>query len=186
MTDNKIKLRAYYKALRQNLSDKPIKDKLIYNRFVNSNIYKNTKCIFFYASLSDEVDTYSLIEKALLDKKTVALPKCNKEKLIMTFYEIESLKDLEKGSYGILEPVTCLKKASFDENTLCVVPGLAFDKEGYRLGYGKGYYDRFLTSFVGKSVGLCYDEGMCDKLITNIYDISVSQVITDKEIYHIK
>ena len=104
----------------------------------------------------------------------------------MRFYIISSFDDLSAGAYGIFEPKEGCKEALFDSETLCIVPGLSFDKDGYRLGFGKGYYDRFLASFPGKTVGLCYEECVCEKTIRDKFDKSVSALITDTEINIIK
>ena len=101
----------------------------------------------------------------------------------MEFYSISSFDDLESGAYGIYEPKKECLKITADENTVCIVPGLAFDKSGFRIGFGKGYYDRFLSEFKGESVGLCYDECFSDILIKDKFDMCVSAVITETCIY---
>ena len=186
MISSKKELRRHYKSLRLNMDDKEKKDSRITENLLNSYLYKNAQTVFVYASSAIEVDTLSIIKDAFLQNKTVATPRCNPEDCTMRFYMISSFDDLSAGAYGIFEPKESCKEALLDSETLCIVPGLSFDKDGYRLGFGKGYYDRFLASFPGKTVGLCYEECVCEKTVRDKFDKSVSALITDTEIYIIK
>lgn len=181
---DKAKLRQIYKTKRRQMKNKTQKDALIFSKLINCPLYKNCNTVFTYVSSEIEVDTLTFIRYALKDGKTVAAPICNTEDCTMQFYIIKSLNDLEEGAYSIREPKAYCEKAFCDENTLCVVPGLSFDKKGYRLGFGKGYYDRFLSAFLGKTLGLCYNECICEELIHNKYDKTVSAVIAENEIYY--
>ena len=109
--------------------------------------------VFTYASLEIEVDTRRIIEYCLERGIPTALPVSGENEL--DFYYISSSDELVKGRYDIDEPPQ-VRPAAADKDTLCVVPALCADGEGMRLGYGKGYYDRFLSGFCGKSVILCY------------------------------
>ncbi|MCM1164874.1 MAG: 5-formyltetrahydrofolate cyclo-ligase [Lachnospiraceae bacterium] len=109
--------------------------------------------VFTYASTEIEVDTRRVIAYCLDKKIPVALPVSGDTEL--SFYHINSVSELKKGRFGIDEPPTD-SPALADESTLCVVPALCADGSGLRLGYGRGYYDRFLSGFVGKSVVICY------------------------------
>lgn len=182
----KKELRAYYKEKRLSLQQKHEKDFAILNNLKASKLYKNCSQLFLYISSETEVDTRTLIDFAVKDGKTVAAPKCNTENCTMQFYQISSSDDLEKGAYGIAEPKEFCVPAVSDEKTVCIVPGLSFSKDGNRLGYGKGYYDRFLEKFIGKSVGLCYNEFLADSLITDEHDQKVSVIVTEKENYYIR
>ena len=100
----------------------------------------------------------------------------------MEFRIIKSFSDLHKGFYGISEPDdTCEKVCSFDD-AVCLVPGIAFDQNGYRLGYGKGYYDRFLKNNVSVSAGLCYNNLVVNELPINDFDMKVDFIITEQEV----
>ena len=90
--------------------------------------------------------------------------------------------ELARGSYGICEP-TGERELFGDENTLCVVPAAVFSKDGYRIGYGKGYYDRFLADFKGISVGFSYDATLVDSLPFDEYDARLDMIITEKGVY---
>ncbi len=109
--------------------------------------------VFTYASTEIEVDTRQLINYCLEKGIPVALPVSGDTEL--SFYYIGSTNELISGRFGIDEPPTD-NPAYFNENTLCIVPALCADGSGLRLGYGRGYYDRFLSTFIGKSVILCY------------------------------
>lgn len=109
--------------------------------------------VFTYASTDIEVDTRRIIAHCLEHDIPAALPVSGESEL--EFFCIKSANELQKGKFGIDEPPRTYPAAA-DENTLCIVPALCADGEGLRLGYGRGYYDRFLSGFIGTSVILCY------------------------------
>ncbi len=164
------------------------KDTAIFEMIIGWETYKSADTVFVYYSVGSEVDTLKIIENALVNEKKVAIPKCIDESGNMEFYFINDTdKSLIKGSFRLLEPdVSICEKAYSTENTLCIVPALAFDKNRNRLGYGGGYYDRYLSKFKGKTVGLCYAECFCDELPCDMHDIKVQSVMTDKSIYELK
>ncbi len=164
------------------------KDEMIFCSVIDSPSYKNADVIFTYYSVRSEIDTVKIINKALSDGKKVALPKCTDNKGHMDFYFIEDSADsLVDGFYSIKEPdaFKC-ELAVPGKKNICIVPALSFDTKGYRLGYGGGYYDRFLQNFNGEMIGLCYEECLCDALPYNEYDIKVDIIVTDKKIYELK
>ena len=175
----KSELRKEMKACRAAVADKNEKDKLISDVFLNSDLYKRCKLLLCYSSYGSEISTNRIIDTALENGKSVAFPLCLDDCGNMEFYLISSLGDLNRGMYGILEPNTdkCCKITDYSD-ALCLVPGLCFDSEGFRLGYGKGYYDRFLEKFTIKTVGLCYNELIQDSLPIDKYDKSVDYIIT--------
>ncbi len=115
--------------------------------------------VFCYASTEIEVDTRRIIGYCLSNNIPVALPVSGESEL--SFYYIDDINELEKGRYNIDEPPKS-RPAYAGEKTLCIVPALCADENGYRLGYGKGYYDRFLKSFNGTSVIICYKDFLCE------------------------
>lgn len=175
----KKELRKKFKRLRSELLLKEEKSLKICNNFLNSDTYKNAKIILCYAALKDEVNTDLIIKKSLEDGKVIALPRCIDKNGLMIYYIINSLDDLEMGSFGISEPNTDCAELKDFADSVCIVPALSFDKYGYRLGYGKGFYDRFLENYIGCSVGLCYNELLSLNLPINEFDRSVNIVITD-------
>ncbi len=149
--------------------------------------YKESRAVFLYISKELEVDTSAIFNAALADGKNVAAPICDKDTKRMDFYRVSSAEELKKGSYGILEPNSEIcEKVTDLSSGLCIVPGLSFDGEGYRLGFGMGYYDRFLPRFGGTSVGICYSDCVCRRLPHGYYDRSVTVLVTEEYIKNFK
>ncbi len=181
----KIDLRAKYKTLRSGMDqDKKYEmDQKIQKKLLSLREYKNQSTIFTYVSKSIEVNTIELIETALSQRKIVAVPKCNTEECTMEFYRIKSLDDLELGAFSVLEPIVDRCEAIKNlTKGLCIVPGFSFDRQGYRLGYGKGYYDRFLSRFGGITVGICYSNCLREELPHGYFDRPVNLLVTDQSI----
>ena len=136
--------------------------------------------IFAYYSLSDEVCTHQLIDSLVADGKTVLLPKVIDEET-MTWYPYHSAQDLKEGAFHIMEPAGVTKELSFCCDNLCctiLVPGVAFDTAGHRLGRGRGYYDRFLASHPELyKIGVCFDFQKVPEVPSDEYDIPVDEVI---------
>ena len=172
---NKQILRNKYKQIRTNIKDKEEPDKIIFNKIINLEEYKQSNLILTYVSLKEEVDTIKLIKYSLKKGKKVAVPKCEGNDIV--FYYISSIEDLEEGTFGILEPKTIEKVINFT-NSICIVPGVAFDKQKNRIGYGIGFYDRFLESYNGIKIGLTYRECICDKIDVDKNDIKMDKIIT--------
>jgi 5-formyltetrahydrofolate cyclo-ligase len=185
----KRNLRAQYRQYRERMN--PVKksqhDAAILSRFLSLREYENIRTVFTYVSKPIEVDTTELIRSVLATGKKVAVPLCIPETCGMDFYEIHSLKELVSGAYGVLEPDPSHSRpaAEAPESSVCVVPGFSFDSQGYRLGYGKGYYDRFLSEFKGITVGLCYAGCVKLDLPHGYYDRPVDILITEKYIRRI-
>lgn len=174
------------KELRQKralLENKEYLSSLIADTFLSTDLYKKAEVLLLYCSVGSEVSTDKIFSKALNDNKRVAFPLCLDNNGVMDFYYVNDISDLEEGMYGIKAPKSACEKYTKRENTLCIVPGLSFDKRGYRLGYGKGYYDRFLEKFNGISIGLCFDAMLEDALPTDKFDKKADYLVTDKKIY---
>lgn len=182
----KNELRAKYKSIRFNMSneEKSLLDEKIYSKLCSLISYKSCKTVFIYVSTPIEVDTRRFIMKALSDGKTVAVPRCISGTRNMSFHVIKSLDELEKGAFSVDEPIDNPKMVITDYNqSICIVPALCFDKSGFRLGYGKGYYDRFLSKYTGAVIGICYSNCITNSLITGRYDRKCDVVVTDKGVY---
>jgi 5-formyltetrahydrofolate cyclo-ligase len=159
-------------------------------QFLASAEYQNANSIGFYASLPDEVATDGLIEQALTAGKIVALPVVRAQGTgssgQLIWCEIKSLADLESGFAGIREPACQQPGCKADcpeieigQLDLLVVPGVAFDAAGNRLGYGKGFYDQSLKDFAGVSVGLAFCRQIVSKVPTNEFDQAVQKVLVN-------
>ncbi len=186
----KTNLREKYRKIREklNLKLKEIMDGKILKKLLILKKYKEASKVLVYISKDIEVNTQKIIDRCLKDGKQVAAPVCNKETKTMKFYFINSAKDLEKGTFGILEPIVskCEEVTDFSDS-ICIVPGFSFDRFGYRLGYGHGYYDRFLGEFNGTTIGLCYSNCISHQLPRGRFDKPVDILITNlyiKEINH--
>ena len=175
----KNELRKLAKAKRKSIDNKLSKDKLIAEKLFSLKEYKECKTLITYVSLDDEVKTDDIIIHSLKAGKRVAVPFCKDNLGNMDFYLIDSLTQLSIGSFSVREPniYECERLNSFNDS-IAIVPGLIFDKNGYRIGYGKGYYDRFLSKYNGVSVGLCYDELLKDNIPIGEHDKNVDIIIT--------
>ena len=143
--------------------------------FAKTDAYRNAKTIYGYMPYNQEVRTVPILEQAIRDGKKVAVPKVYGD--IMRFIYLEDLTQVAKSDMGIPEPVADEPVAN-DETALVLMPGLAFDEQGHRIGYGGGFYDKFLNAEPDHpTVALCYDFQMFDHLDTEEFDIPVDKVI---------
>ena len=177
-------IRNEYKERRKTIpqSDKERMDESICKRFISLNSYRLCDAILLYSPLKYEINTLPIALDALAKGKRVAFPRCveNNE---MVYHYIKSTDELLPGKYGILEPKDDLPL--FERSAgpcLCVLPAIVYDKKGYRLGYGKGYYDRFLSSFKGVKAGLVYSDYIIDEIPKGKSDLPSDLVVTEKSV----
>lgn len=188
MLTDKNSLRRYYKDIRNRMSvhERRVCELGIFHKVSDLEAYKGASEVLVYVSSEIEVDTYLLIDHSLKLGKKVLAPRCVPNSNDMDFFEIKSFSDFEKGAFGIYEPNSdCILVSSF-ENSCCVVPALSYDSRGYRLGFGKGFYDKFLSGFGGTKIGICYECCMSERLPDDEFDISVDIVVTDKSTLNIE
>ena len=139
--------------------------------------------ILAFYPVGSEPDARPALEQALRQGKRVFLPRCEPESRAMTFFQVHSLEGLRPGAHGIPEPQGNFQLPTFNCQ-LCLVPGIAFDEAGFRLGYGGGYYDRFLARHGQlRTLGICYAGLLRASLPKNTLDIAVERVITEGEHY---
>lgn len=183
----KAELRKALRAARDSLSvaQRAEADARILARLVELPSYTEATLVATYLSFGSEVDTRALMDHAWEDGKTVALPRCVRGTRRMRWYRVEGLEGLVPSRLGVLEP----DPVTFEEvdplaleRAVAVVPGLAFDAAGYRLGYGGGYYDTFLSAFRGASVGLCRTaqlvNSLCELGVIAAHDLPVNKVVS--------
>lgn len=184
----KTNLRNEFKKIRNTMTEetKQQLDLELQSRLLSLPEYNKCDVLFTYIAKDIEVETKGIINAAFANGKRVAVPRCIVPDRLMDFYYIESLDQVEPSTYGLLEPVPsrCEKVTGY-KNAFCIVPGLAFDAEGYRLGFGMGYYDRFLSEFKGKTAGMCYTSCMKWNLPHGYYDKPVTVLITEKYVRHL-
>jgi len=161
-------------------------DHIIFNRLLSDGDFHRAGLILAYVSTPIEVDTHAIITYSIKAGKRVAVPRCVDGTRLMEFVEISSMADLAAGAFGVLEPDLSKGLSKIDPSrrdlsgSVCIVPGLAFDRMGYRLGYGKGYYDRFLSDYPGKTIGICYSGCVHRQLPHGRMDRAVDLLITDR------
>jgi len=160
--------------------------KTIEKKFLDTSYYLNSKNILIYHPIKGEVDTEIIIREALKDKKNIILPRVHNNRLKLFFVE-NPPGQLEKGAYSIMEPVPRLcRPAGIHDIDLIVIPGVSFDKNLNRLGYGGGYYDKILENVPEKTkkIALCFNIQLVNKIPVMEHDIKVDVLITETEIYH--
>lgn len=148
------------------------KSSMICDKILKSKWYKSSSSIYLYCSINNEVNLDLLIENALLERKIISFPKVEGKE--MRFYPVTSKNDLAPGYYNIPEPIITTPAPKAD---LIIVPGTAFTKSGKRLGYGGGFYDRFLAQYDVYSIGVCYDFQIVDDLQIQPHDKILNEVI---------
>ena len=151
--------------------------------------FRHAEVILLYSPIKSEIDVLPIAEYALSKGKAIAFPRCNTEDRTMKFHFVTSLDQLKEGAYGIKEPTEDAPVYDPLEDkrvAVCYVPGLTFDVYGYRLGYGKGYYDKFLNSYSGCTIGVTYTELIAPSLPRGKFDIPCNIMLTEKGVKPVK
>lgn len=181
----KTRLRQKYRAIRAEM-DPEVRaacDSRIAERVRRLWQYRRAHQVLVYVSTPIEVDTRRIIRHALADGKRVAVPRCVPDTRQMEFYYINSLDELSPGSFGVDEPQPLPENLVTDlSEGLCIIPAFCYDHTGYRLGYGKGYYDRFLPLFGGSLIGICYSSCVRRHLPHGRFDRSAELLVTENYI----
>lgn len=161
--------------------EKEKKVEILKEKLFSLNEFKKAKCIMFYVSKHYEVDTHEMIDESIAMGKKVVIPITLKEEKTLKPSELRDReKELIKGRYGIHQPhEKHIRPVPLEEVDLMVVPGLAFDRSGHRLGHGGGYYDRFLEKAPPAifTVGLAFDFQVVDELPKHATDIPVKKIL---------
>jgi len=180
-------LRKKIQQIRDCLSEKEriAASEKIADRFFKTKEYRNAKNIFIFYPFRSEIDTTIIIKKAVSDGKRIILPKVAGEKLKLFFIDKAS-KQLKPGAYGIMEPCEdkC-KQAKISQINLAVIPGICFDRNCNRLGYGRGFYDKIIPQLPVKTkrIALCFHIQMIKKVPVERHDSKVDKIITEENIY---
>jgi len=178
LTKEKIRSKILARLIKQKEEERRRKSLLIQKKLFKEKAFKDAKRIMFYVALKGEVETKQMIEDALKLGKTIAVPVCMKHKKTLRACLLDSYLHLRKGPYGVWEPAGS-RFIAFKKLDLVIVPGVAFDKQGNRLGRGKGYYDRFLKKLPRDipTIGLAYKKQILPYLPTTPFDVRVSKVL---------
>jgi len=177
---------------RKNLSKEEvnIKSKPIKENFYSLGCFKKAKNILFYVSYGNEADTQNIIGELLEKKdKKILIPYIMEDNPILQVSEIKDFNDLEPKAFGILETKeNKINNFNPDDIDLIIIPGIAFDRNGHRIGHGNGYYDKFLSSLKRNPVkiALAFDFQIVDKIDNEEHDVPIDIIITEKEIIHCK
>lgn len=188
----KKEIRKKILQLKESLSEQEIQKKssAIFNTLSNMKFYTNANNVMLYVSFGSEVLTKPIIDDLLQQRKRVFVPVTVPKTKELIVSELKSFEDdLEIGHFGVMEPKKdALRPVDPTIIDLIVVPGVAFDKEGYRVGYGGGYYDRFIPRLTDQTpkVSLAFEMQLIDKVPTDKYDIPVEYIITEKQSIEIK
>lgn len=174
--------RKKYLSVRNQISSAQKKsyDKILTDKIISLPEFKTADRVLLFASVGSEVNTWEVFRKSVEQNKKVYFPKCiDGEK--MEFFRAFSESDFSKGKFGIPEPAEFEKYSASCEEDLAVVPALAVGRDFSRLGYGKGYYDRFLADFKGISVCPVYPQLICESVSAEKFDIPQKIILTPTE-----
>ena len=165
-----------------------IYSKEILEKILSSSYYKNAKTIMTFVSFSDEVNTHEFMKRAIADGKRIVVPITFPENHQLKPSQLKAFNELEPGFYNILTPKEeFIRFIDPQEIDLVITPGVAFRRDGYRVGYGGGYYDRFLSKIPNTpTIAICFDMQIVDDLPTDHYDIPVDYIYTEKNIIDTK
>lgn len=174
------------KRRKHSKEDNRKKSKEIKERLFELKEFREAETVLFYISYNGEVFTHDMILESFY-KKNIIVPVSNPGDCTLTLSHLKSWEELGVGSYGILEPrVEKIRKMKVEAIDLILVPGVAFDKKGNRLGHGKGYYDRLLEKTNATKIGLAFEFQIVDKIPTDENDKPVDIIITEERVIHTK
>lgn len=175
-------IRKHVLEKRNRMTDKEWEERsrIIFNKVVTHPFFLQAEAIYCYVDYQNEVETRTIIEYAWRWGKKVAVPKVNGDE--MEFYYIQSFEDLQEGYKGIQEPTPT--HTAIDEHVLVIMPGTAFDARCNRIGYGKGYYDKYLHAHPNyRTIALAFELQMVCAVPTDAYDICPNYIITEEKTY---
>lgn len=184
MIEEKRRLRKRMREMRRACPARAALNRELAEYFIQSEIYQKAEQLLLYCSFDAEADTYALQQRALADGKEVYLPRCVPNTNLLRFYRVFSLEELQADAFGIPAPAENSERLfTAGKNAVCVVPGLAFSKEGDRLGYGRGYYDTFLEKIDVCTVGFCYGFQITEHIPTEPHDKRMQYICTERGIW---
>lgn len=184
--ESKSKIRKRILNVRNNMSKEDVKknSNAIMDKITSLDIYKQSKVVFIYMDFKNEVITSNLIKHMLSEKKRVVIPYTDSINTVLIPSEITKESDLKQNSFGYFEPKSILP-VNIEEIDLVIVPGVVFDKNLNRIGFGKGYYDKILNRLKpsAKKVALAHDFQVLEDIPAEEHDVKMDMIITEKNIY---
>ena len=182
----KNELRAKYMELRKAIPQdrKREADSAICRRVAASVSFRFAETVMLYSALPTEIDMSELARLALSQGKRVVFPRCIPDTPLMNFHEVTDLSALQSGSFSIMEPRESapIWTPMPADKAICIIPGVIFDRDGHRVGYGKGYYDRYLSDKNIQRIGVIYDDFVLRSLPHGRYDLAVDLIVTEKRL----
>ena len=180
-------IRRLYKQKRASMSKRDVvyKSAVIVDTFLATDIYKNCSCVMLYIPIGNEADTRQIIVNAYCDGKKLVFPVTDSSTGVITPMISVRDTDFSKGAFSIMEPVGG-SVVPVEQIDVILVPGIAFDAKGARIGYGKGCYDRLLGQYTGVKVGYCYRDQLCEHIPADEYDIYMDYIITENGLIECK
>ena len=181
---NKSELRQELKSRRNNMTYQEVFEKSneICDKIISSDFFKDAKTVMVYLSFKNEVNTRKIIENAFLKNKTVLVPITDGDDMFLSV--LDNLTSFKKGAFGIDEPAVINKWSG--KIDICIIPGLGFDKTGGRIGFGKGYYDKFLSKNPCTKIGIAYSEQIKENVFSEPHDIPMNVIVTEEEMFFIE
>lgn len=186
---HKTEIREYYLEKRHALTEEFRREnnEKICRNMISSATFRYADTILMYYPKDEEIDLRPIAEAAIAAGKKIAFPRCNPDDHSMVFHYVKSFDELMPGSYNIMEPSEDAPAFSLSEtetsNVVCIVPAVVFDKRGYRIGYGGGYYDRYLSGFHGTKVGMAYRDFIVNSVPHGRFDLTVDVLMSERGLY---
>lgn len=178
----KNNIRKTYKTKRAQMSQEDVRSKsrIAAKKFLLSDIYKTCKTLMLYMPLGNETDTSEIVKTAFKDGKRLVFPVTDAKTAVITPYYATEHTKFSNGAFSVSEPAST-SIASVSDIDVVLVPGIAFAKNGARVGFGKGCYDKLLINARATKVGFCYDFQMCDNISVQAHDICMDYIVTNAE-----
>ncbi|MCT6914161.1 MAG: 5-formyltetrahydrofolate cyclo-ligase [Bacillus wiedmannii] len=183
MREEKVRLRKQIIEHMNSLSEErytTLSEQIAFSLYAQKE-WAEAKTVGITLSMENEVNTYAIIEKAWEEGKKVVVPKCNKETRTMSFRQISNFDQLEIVYMNLREPIPArTEEVNANDIDLQIVPGVAYTERGERIGYGGGYYDRYLLHYKGKTLSLAYSFQIVEHIPVEPFDKNVEKIITEK------
>ncbi|WP_294749755.1 5-formyltetrahydrofolate cyclo-ligase [uncultured Exiguobacterium sp.] len=177
---NKQEVRRLIKERLEVMDNRAEKERLIHEHVLLLPEWQQATCVAITLAFRNECDTRMLIERAWQEDKTVLIPKVVGEEMV--FYEYRPEDQLQHNQMGIAEPMDSARRTTLDQAAFCLVPGRAYRRDGYRLGWGGGYYDRALVTYTGCKVSIAFSEQLLSDFEVEDFDIPVDLIVTEQEV----
>lgn len=188
LSRTKSELRREYTQMREAMDQRDVErlSEKIIDTILKLPVFRKAETVMVYLNFKNEVDSLKMIEESFKAGKKVVIPYCVKETMEIIPAELNDIeKEITKGKNGYLQTKKeCVKPIPVEDIDLVIVPGIAFDKRCYRLGFGAGYYDRFLRklNFEKPTIGVCYDFQIIHSIPTESHDVPLDFIITEERI----